>query len=59
MHIAAAGGHHEVASLLIQYGADITAVDDKDKSCLDIAIENKREKVATVLVNHKELVLIS
>ena len=38
--------------MLLKHGAKVSAVNGDDKSCLDLAIENHREDIATILIEH-------
>lgn len=51
LHFAAQNGHVECVTLLVKSGADLTIVAGHTASVLDIAKENNKEAVATILVN--------
>ena len=52
MHLAAYGGHKEVAELLIAKGADVNAKDDDSLTPLDWAIKRRRTEIAALLRKH-------
>jgi hypothetical protein len=50
LHAAAAEGAHEVVKLLLEKGASIDKLDDKNRNCLDIAISKGHREVVKVLL---------
>ena len=52
LHVASRCGHASVVEMMISRGADITACNDQMLTCLDIAIEFGREKLAEVLIKN-------
>lgn len=51
LHLAAEGGAYELVKLLLERGVRIDSLDEHDKNCLDIAIENEHKDVIKVLLN--------
>jgi ankyrin repeat protein len=52
LHLAAVGGHKEVAELLIAAGADMNAKADDSLTPLDWAISQKHPEIADLLCKH-------
>lgn len=50
VHVAAQGGHLETVKILIQAGADVTVLDDEDRSALLLAVKGNYGDVAIALV---------
>jgi ankyrin repeat protein len=50
VHVAAQGGHLATVNLLIEAGADVTVLDDEDRSPLLLAVKGNYGDVANVLV---------
>jgi len=56
LHIAAECGHVNIVKMMLSRGADISVVNKEKKTCLDVAIESGKEKVAEVFIgNQKEV----
>ena len=56
LHVAAKYGHVSVVELILSHGADITVQNNKKLTCLDVAIECGKEKVAEVLIKNDKYV---
>ena len=52
LHIACRHNHVDVVQFLLDEGADVTARNDRNMTCLDIAIEWEFAEVAKTLVKH-------
>ncbi|XP_068747164.1 transient receptor potential cation channel subfamily A member 1-like [Montipora capricornis] len=52
LHVAARCGHVSAVQMMISRGADITACNEQMMTCLDIAVEFGKEKVAEVLIKN-------
>ena len=52
LHLASRNGHVEVIKLLLRKGADVTVLNIKGMTSLDIAIQNRRSEVAQCFVLH-------
>lgn len=48
---AVSKGHLDMTKFLLDHGANITAVDDQNKSCLHIAVEDSHAKVLNLLLS--------
>ena len=53
LHIASRKGDARIVQLLLNNGSQIGAINDRDMTCLDIAIENDHKDVAMLIVNQK------
>ena len=53
LHIACRHNHVDVVQFLLDQGADVTARNDRNMTCLDIAIEWEFAEVAKTLVKHQ------
>lgn len=53
LHIACRYNHVDVLQFLLDKGADVTARNARNMTCLDIAIEWEFADVAKALVNHE------
>lgn len=54
LHVAAKYGYVSVIELILSHGADITVRNKKKLTCLDVAIECGKEKVAEVLIKNNK-----
>lgn len=52
LHVAAKYGHVAVIELILSRGADITVRNMKKLTCLDVAIECGKERVAEALIKN-------
>ena len=57
LHIACMYNRLDVLKLLLDKGADVTARNKDDMTCLDVAIEWNSLEVAKTLVKHERFVL--
>ena len=57
LHVAAKHGHVSVIELILLRGADITVRNKQRLTCLDVAVECRKEKVAEVLIEDDRYVL--
>ena len=57
LHVACRHNRLDVLQLLLDKGADVTARNDRNMTCLDVAIEWEAAEVATTLVKHERYVL--
>ena len=54
LHVASKCGHVSIVQLMLSRCADITACNKQKMTCLDVAIEYGKEKVAEVLVKNNK-----
>lgn len=54
LHIAAECGHVNIVKMMLSRGADISVVNKEKKTCLDVAIESGKEKVAEVFIGNQK-----
>lgn len=54
LHIAAECGHVNIVKMMLSRGADISVVNKEKKTCLDVAIESSKEKVAEVFIGNQK-----
>ena len=54
LHVAAKCGHVSILQLMLSRGADITVCNKQNMTCLDVAIESGKEKVAEVLIKNNK-----
>ena len=50
---AVTAGHTDCACLLVEYGADIMAMDNQGRSCLHLAVESEQEEIVAFLLKKK------
>jgi serine/threonine-protein phosphatase 6 regulatory ankyrin repeat subunit B len=50
LHVAAQSGHLEVVNLLLEKGAEVTVLDDEQRSAIVLAVKNNHGDVAVALV---------
>lgn len=54
LHIAARCGNVGIVELMLSRGADVTVFNKQMMTCLDVAIEYGKEKVAEVLIKNDQ-----
>lgn len=50
---AVTAGRLDCGRLLLEYGADVSALDARGRSCLHLAVENEQEEMIALLVQNK------
>ena len=53
LHVACMHNHREILKFLLDKGADVTARNDRNMTCLEVAIEWEAGEVATTLIRHE------
>ena len=57
LHLACRYNRLDVLQFLLDRGADVTVRNERDMTCIDVAIEWEAEDVAKTLVKHQRYVL--
>ncbi|KAF5009717.1 hypothetical protein FDECE_4063 [Fusarium decemcellulare] len=59
LHLAAQEGHMDLVNRLVEAGADITATDQRHRTPLQVAQENQKEEVISLLLAKQESATVS